>query len=419
MSRGTEKYRGFDPDKACCLRLMEALADGNPIPDTSAICPDRHGLVVLLAEISKGEQSELFPDIRQVAEHRGLSAQEIASRAAFFLACLDTPGTDDPYTILGVDPTATSEEIKEAWRSRLSLYHPDRHPENRDWFTRQAAHLNEAYHTLKDPARRQAYNERKRRELLARQQSGPFAIQTVSDAPPLMSPQSPRMARHRVTALITTASVAAAGLLLMALFRRLPAEPQLYLEAFQPISTVSLPPPTPTSGPLPAIPTRDLAPSLKATITPPMDRQREEIDATMQPTQLLLAQALPPIVPEPKGLDRQEFDALLDEYVDAYEKGDVDRLMATLSQKVIEKGTMDYRAIRNAYVKGFTGQDQIIYRLKNIRVEIKGEQATMTAQYLILARNVAHSSKGTTVEGRIEWKMQREADTLKIVAINY
>ena len=167
------------------------------------------------------------------------------------------------------------------------------------------------------------------------------------------------------------------------------------------------------------IPTRDLAPSLKATITPPMDRQREEIDATMQPTQLLLAQALPPIVPEPKGLDRQEFDALLDEYVDAYEKGDVDRLMATLSQKVREKGTMDYRAIRNAYVKGFTGQDQIIYRLKNIRVEIKGEQATMTAQYLILARNVAHSSKGTTVEGRIEWKIQREADTLKIVAINY
>ena len=145
----------------------------------------------------------------------------------------------------------------------------------------------------------------------------------------------------------------------------------------------------------------------------------DAIDATTQQTQLLLAQALPPIAPEPKGLDRQEIDVLLDEYVDAYEKRDMDRLMATLSQKVREKGTLDYQAIRNAYIKGFTGQDQIIYRLKNLQVEIKGEQATVTAQYLILARNTVQSSKGTTVSGRIEWKIQREGDKLKIVAINY
>jgi ketosteroid isomerase-like protein len=145
----------------------------------------------------------------------------------------------------------------------------------------------------------------------------------------------------------------------------------------------------------------------------------DAIDATTQQTQLLLAQALPPIVPEPKGLDRQEIDVLLDEYVDAYEKGDVDRLMATLSQKVREKGALDYQAIRNAFVKGFTGRDQIIYRLKNLQVDIKGEQATVTAQYLILARNTVQSSKGTTVSGRIEWKIQREGDKLKIVAINY
>lgn len=446
MPRANQNHRGFDPDEASCLRLIEALADGNPLPDTSVICPDRQRLIALLAEISKGERSELFPSTRQVAECRGLSAQELASRAAFFLACLDTPGTDDPYTILGVDPTATSEEIKEAWLSRLSLYHPDRHPENSDWFTRQAARLNEAHHTLKDPVRRQAYDERRRRELLARQRSSPIAIQAVLSVPPLILPQSPRMARHRVTALITAASVAAVGLLLMALSRRLPAEPQLYLETVQPIPTASLPFPTPHSGPLLARPTRGTDPSLKASATPPMNRQPERRrmkhlhQASLPPGlpathpdpsdyltasersaagPILLAQALPPIVPEPKGLDRQEIDVLLDEYVDAYEKGDVDRLMATLSQKVREKGTLDYQAIRNGFVKGFTGRDQIIYRLKNLQVEIKGEQATVTAQYLILARNVAHSSKGTTVAGRIEWKIQREGDKLKIVTINY
>lgn len=447
MSRGTHNHRDFEPDEASCSRLIEALADGNPIPDTSAICPDKQQLIALLAEISKGERSEHFSNIRQVVERRGLSAQEIASRAAFFLACLDTPGADDPYTILGVAPTATSEEIKEVWLSRLSLYHPDRHPENSDWFTRHAARLNEAYQTLKDPVRRQAYDERRRRELLARQQSSPLATQTVSSAPPHMPSQFSRLVRRRAPALITAASVAAAGLLLMALSRRLPEGPELYIETVQPMAALTPPPPTPASGPLPARrPTRGASPSLHAAATSPVDRRPEgrhmtlvqqvslpsNLPATLPdpsddltvsepsaPDPILVAQALPPVVPEPKGLDRQEIDALLDEYVDAYEKGEVDRLMATLSQQVREKGILDYQAIRNAFVKGFTGRDQIIYRLKNLQIEIKGEHATATAQYLILARNVAQSQKGTTVSGRIEWKIQREGDKLKIVTINY
>lgn len=437
MPRTTQNHRAFDSDDASCLRLIEALADGNPIPDISTICQDRQRLIALLAEISTGERSELFPSTRQVAERRGLSAHEIASRAAFLLACLDTPGADDPYTILGVDPTATDAEIKEAWLSRLSLYHPDRHPEHSDWFTRHAARLNEAYHTLKDPTRRHAYDERRRRELLARQRGSPFAIQPVSSVPSAMPPQPSRPARYRVPALIATASLAAAGLVLMALSSRHPAGPQLYLETVQPVAAVTLPSPAPTDSHPPTGPTRGTLPSLNAFVTPPLDRQWEHrrtkrmhqvslpsgatdaIDATTQQTQLLLAQALPPIVPEPKGLDRQEIDALLDEYVDAYEKADVERMMATLSTRVREKGTLDYQTIRNAYIKGFTGRDQIIYRLKNLQVEIKGEQATVTAQYLISARHAAQSSKGTTVSGRIEWKIQREGEKLKIVAINY
>ena len=45
---------------------------------------------------------------------------------------------DDYYTILGVDPTATPREIREAWIGRLSVYHPDRHPEKAAWFTQKA-----------------------------------------------------------------------------------------------------------------------------------------------------------------------------------------------------------------------------------------------------------------------------------------
>ena len=446
MSHTKRNLRAFDPDELDCRRLIEALADGNPIPDTSAICPDRQRLIALLAEISKGERSELFQNTRQVAEHQGLSVYEIASRAAFLLACLDTPGADDPYTILGVAPTATGEEIKEAWLSRLSLYHPDRHPENVDWFTRQAARLNEAYYTLKDPARRHAYDERRRRELLAQQQSGLFETPPALSVPLPMPSQSLRLARHRAPALITAASVAAAGLIMVTLSSRPPEGPQLYLKTVQPMAAVTLPSPTPINDPPPAKPTRVRLPSFDASVTPHVDHQpkRRRVkhgppisppsslpsgpsDSSGDPTvsgrsttdPILLAQALPPIVSEPKALDRQEIDALLDEYVDAYEKADVERLMATLSSRVREKGTLDYQAIRNLYAKGFAGREQIIYRLKNIQVEAKGEQAIVIAQYLISARNAAQSSKGTNVSGRIEWKIQREGDKAKIVAINY
>ncbi len=433
---------GPSRDDGGCLQLIEALADGNPIPDTSTICPDRQRLLTLLVEISKGEQSELVQNIRKVAEHRGLSAGEIGSRAAFLLACLDTPGADDPYTILGVDPTATSEEIKEVWLNRLSLYHPDRHPENSDWFTRHAARLNEAYQTLKDPARRHAYDERRHRGLLGQQQSGLTVIRLMSSVPSRFS----LLTRHRAAPLIAAASVVAAALVGMALFDRHPVGPQLYLDAGQPITVVSLPSPTPAKSSPPAGPVQNKPPALDASVAPalnhqPQPRRLERMSHVFPPSSfstdhfdssgdpivskhsaadpILLAQALPPFVPEPKALDRQEIDALLDEYIDAYEKADVERMMATLSTRVREKGTLDYQAIRNAYIKGLAGRDQIIYRLKNLQVEIKGEQATVTAQYLIAARNTVQSSKGTTVSGRIEWKIQREGDKLKIVSINY
>lgn len=437
--------RDSDPDNAGNRQLMEALAGGNPIPDTSTICPDKRQLITLLAEITKGERSALWLMIRQVAERRGLAPHEIASRAAFLLACLDSPGTDDPYTILGVAPTATNDEIKEAWLSRLTVYHPDRHPENSEWFTRQAARLNEAYHVLKDPARRHAYDERRRREFLAREQCTSIGMPPGSSAPPAASPQPSRPTGRRIPVLVTVSSIAAAGLLLLALSDRDAPRPQLYLRTVPPVAAVGLPPVVPTAKRHPVKLRLGQVASRPSSLTTPSDHQSERrptrvsqdplpLDAhasgpgssddptiSAQPLDhsVQLAQALPPITPEPKALDRQEIDALLDEYVDAYEKADVERVMAVLSTRVREKGTLDYQAIRNAYIKGFAGRDQIIYRLKNVQVEIKDEQATVTAQYLISARNGAHSAKATTVSGRIEWKIRRESERLKIVAINY
>ncbi len=62
----------------------------------------------------------------------------------------------DLYAVLGVKRTATSNEIKSAYRRLARKYHPDVNsdPAAQSKF----AQINEAYHTLIDPERRRAYD---------------------------------------------------------------------------------------------------------------------------------------------------------------------------------------------------------------------------------------------------------------------
>jgi hypothetical protein len=62
----------------------------------------------------------------------------------------------DLYAVLGVNRTATSNEIKSAYRRLARKYHPDVNsdPAAQSKF----AQINEAYHTLIDPERRRTYD---------------------------------------------------------------------------------------------------------------------------------------------------------------------------------------------------------------------------------------------------------------------
>ena len=70
-------------------------------------------------------------------------------------------GQKNPYSILGVTPSADAEEIKAAYRDLVKRYHPDIFSTYLDKFraTKKMQEINEAYALLRDPLRRNQFDK--------------------------------------------------------------------------------------------------------------------------------------------------------------------------------------------------------------------------------------------------------------------
>ena len=57
---------------------------------------------------------------------------------------------DDPYSVLGLTPDASDEEVKRAYRALAKKYHPDMNPGDQH-AAEMMNRINAAYDEIKDP----------------------------------------------------------------------------------------------------------------------------------------------------------------------------------------------------------------------------------------------------------------------------
>ena len=65
----------------------------------------------------------------------------------------------DYYEVVGVNKSATDDELKKAYRKLAKKYHPDANPDNKKEAEAKFKEVNEAYEVLSDPQKRKMYDQ--------------------------------------------------------------------------------------------------------------------------------------------------------------------------------------------------------------------------------------------------------------------
>lgn len=99
----------------------------------------------------------------ELSDRTGVRPEELRKAARFLIQQLCFARGASHYRVLGLDPGAPPEQMKEHYRLLMRLFHPDRNAGRDTWTDHFASRVNEAWKVLSKPDSREDYDERLRR----------------------------------------------------------------------------------------------------------------------------------------------------------------------------------------------------------------------------------------------------------------
>lgn len=97
-----------------------------------------------------GRRNEAAVSIEKAFNARGLPPELARHHTLRYLDRSLFFDRDDYYRLLGLTPDCDFSAIRARHKQLLQIFHPDRHTEDRDWFTERAEQLNRAYAYLRE-----------------------------------------------------------------------------------------------------------------------------------------------------------------------------------------------------------------------------------------------------------------------------
>lgn len=125
-------------------RLQGMFQEGERLPD---------GIGTLL-RVAAGDSSQM-DELRAAT---GARASELREAALFFVKQVCFTGHANHYRVLGLNPAATIDQIKEHHRLLMRLFHPDLEGKTESWDDVYATRINQSYNVLRKAGSRQEYD---------------------------------------------------------------------------------------------------------------------------------------------------------------------------------------------------------------------------------------------------------------------
>ena len=159
------------------------------------------------------------------------------------------------------------------------------------------------------------------------------------------------------------------------------------------------------------------SPPLPAGSTPSADHSMKNREQAAPVKQEPLVSAHPVQDRNPAEITREEIEDFMKRYATIYSKTDIDSFMALFSKSVIENNRLHYNEMREAYRETFSEKIDS-YRINNMTIVLNGPSATVSGIYE-LSRYASAEDRRKRYSGRIQWKITKENNELKIMSMNY